>query len=299
MSEGGQVKSGLMSIGEEAKPPFAVAPAPVAVFAARAARLEALAAGHAVEGYLRLVAGICQAQAEVVTGLPPVSAPLASHQGMPPLQVDTLQVEGSLEETLVALSHALANLDAPADFKVAIGRIRDREPEARRALLAAIVDGEGAGDDIATEVIATAALQVHLTRLAALVDAEKLEPVADGVCPACGSPPVASAVVSWPNASNTRFCTCSLCATQWHVVRLKCASCGSTAGVSYPHIEGQKETLRAETCDVCRRYVKIVYQIKDPAHEPFADDIATLDLDLVLKAEGWTRGGRNPFLLGY
>jgi FdhE protein len=33
--------------------------------------------------------------------------------------------------------------------------------------------------------------------------------------------------------------------------------------------------------------------------EPFADDVATVGLDMLLTEEGWKRGGQNPFLLGY
>ncbi|MGL1728847.1 formate dehydrogenase accessory protein FdhE domain-containing protein, partial [Vibrio parahaemolyticus] len=56
------------------------------------------------------------------------------------------------------------------------------------------------GGDVAATVLLAAALQVHFTRLAAALDAASLQPVADGVCPACGAPPVASAVVDMPRA---------------------------------------------------------------------------------------------------
>ena len=61
----------------------------------------------------------------------------------------------------------------------------------------------------------------------------RLVPVGDGVCPACGGPPVASVIVGWQGADGTRFCTCSLCATQWNLVRIKCVLCGSTKGIAY------------------------------------------------------------------
>jgi FdhE protein len=41
-----------------------------------------------------------------------------------------------------------------------------------------------------------------------------------------------------------------------------------------------------------------LYQVNDPAREPMADDVATVGLDMLL-AEGWKRGGCNPFLLGH
>lgn len=292
---------GLMNIGEEAKPPFVILPDPSKVFLARATRLETLASGHPLEGYLRLVGQICRAQSDILSTLPPAEIPVtgAQHPGMPRLQFDTVAIDAIAIETLVKLVEALNHIDAPAAFKLVVQSISAMPPDVRHTLLSSALTRRPLGDDVASEAVASAALQVHFARLAANLDAGKIEPVADGVCPVCASPPVASAVVSWPQANNTRFCTCSLCATQWHVVRLKCVSCGSTGGMSYPHIEGHKDGLRAETCDGCKSYVKIVYQVQDPTLEPFADDIASLDLDLVLKNEGWKRGGRNPFLLGY
>ena len=152
---------------------------------------------------------------------------------------------------------------------------------------------------MAQRVLVLAGLQVHFARLAAALDAATLKPVANGACPACGSPPMASAIVGWPKAYNTRYCTCGLCGTMWNVIRATCVLCGATDGVSFRGIEGQAETVKAETCDSCRSYLKVVYQVSDRALEPLCDDVASAGLDMLLAEEGWKRGGQNPFLLGY
>ena len=85
----------------------------------------------------------------------------------------------------------------------------------------------------------------------------------------------------------------------WNVVRIKCVFCSSTEGISYHYIDGKTETVKGETCAQCRKYLKILYQVKDHELDPLSDDIASLDLDMLLAAEGWQRGGRNLFLLGY
>ena len=59
------------------------------------------------------------------------------------------------------------------------------------------------------------------------------------------------------------------------------------------------ETVKGETCAQCRKYLKILYQVKDHELDPLSDDVASLDLDMLLAAEGWQRGGHNLFLLGY
>ena len=166
-------------------------------------------------------------------------------------------------------------------------------------MVKAALDDAAPIDDLAQRVLVAAALQVHFARLAAMLVADDLKPVADGVCPVCGSAPMTSSVVGWPKAHNTRFCTCSLCGTQWNVVRVKCVLCSSTGGISYRIIEGKPDTVKAETCDTCRAYVKILYQVNDHLLDPLADDVATLGLDMLMAEDGWKRGGHNPFLLGY
>jgi FdhE protein len=92
-----------------------------------------------------------------------------------------------------------------------------------------------------------------------------------------------------------RFLSCALCACEWHCVRIKCANCQSTKGIAYHHIPEQP-AMKAETCDECRTYTKILYKEKDPDGEAFADDLATLGLDVLVGEAGWARATPNPFL---
>jgi FdhE protein len=144
-----------------------------------------------------------------------------------------------------------------------------------------------------------AALQVHFARLAARLDAARLAPVGDGACPACGGPPAASLLVRWLGSHGARFCACGLCGTMWNYVRIKCVLCGSTKGIAYQEVEGGPGTVKAETCDSCRGYVKILNQQNDPDVDPIADDVASLALDLLVREGGFRRGAVNPFLIGY
>ena len=43
----------------------------------------------------------------------------------------------------------------------------------------------------------------------------------------------------------------------------------------------------AETCDACHTYAKMLYQARDMQLDPFADDLATLGLDLLVADAGW------------
>ena len=112
--------------------------------------------------------------------------------------------------------------------------------------------------------LAFAALQVCWTRMAG----DLLQPEGDDAtdrvraCPVCGSPPLASLVHARGSLAGSRFLVCSLCATEWHLVRIKCTNCHSTKGIAYLEIEGVGAPVKAETCDECRTYTKIIYTEK-------------------------------------
>lgn len=305
MSETHSTRPQLSTIGELVNPPLAVLPDPSSVFLNRAKRLLALAPGHQLEQYLKFLASITRAQYDAQIGLAPVELPSAEQlaqsreHGMPPLSRASFAPDDVAIATLDRLLENLTSIQLPAEAAAALKSLQIMTRDDRRAALSKALAASEAQDGIAQRVLLLAALQVHFARMAAKLDAESLKSIADGVCPVCGSPPIASAVVGWPKAHNTRYCTCSLCATMWHVVRVKCVLCGSTANVTFRQIDGQPDTIKAETCDKCHGYVKILYQVKDPALEPLADDVASLGLDMLLREEGWERGGQNPFLIGY
>jgi FdhE protein len=142
-----------------------------------------------------------------------------------------------------------------------------------------------------------AALQVVWTDLASRLDVRDV-PYVDtpGVCPVCGSAPVASTVRIGGALQGYRYVQCGLCSTESHVVRVKCTNCDSTKGIAYHGIEGGSDALKAESCDECHTYRKIGYMEKDMEYEPFADDLASLTLDLLMGEAGYRRASPNPFL---
>ena len=62
-------------------------------------------------------------------------------------------------------------------------------------------------------------------------------------------------------------------------------------------IEGDSGAIKAETCDECHTYAKMLYQAKDMQVDPFADDLATLGLDVLVAEAGWARHAPNALLL--
>lgn len=295
-----------VDIGSVATPPFAVLPDPAPLFARRAARFDTLASRDGGMGaYLAFLAALCRAQHAALAGLPaprpldPQAAALAHEHGMPPLGTAGPDEDPAALAAFDALIAAVDRTGLPDAALAALTALTAAEPGERRDLLSAAFAGEVEEHRIAEHVFAAAAAQVHMARLAAALDAEALRKVTDGACPACGSPVVASSVVNWEGAANSRFCACPLCATQWHVPRVRCLACGSEKDVTFHGIEGGDEAVKAESCRACKSYVKIVYQPRDREVEPLADDVASLALDMLMRGEGYVRAGANPFLIGY
>jgi FdhE protein len=91
------------------------------------------------------------------------------------------------------------------------------------------------------------------------------------------------------------------------MVRVLCSQCGASGkNIAYHSLEanaadkGSSEVggaaVRAETCEQCHAYRKILYQEKDTGVEPVADDVASVALDLLLSEEGYHRASGNPLL---
>lgn len=301
----GAPRPDTIPIGEEAKPPFAVLPDPATVFARRAERLTELARGHDLAAYLSLLSALALAQHRVQErlaepALPPQDVRDRAHQfAMPPLDRTRFAADAAFRTGLERLIELLRAVAMPEPARAALDRVAWLDGSGRDAMMRAVLADAIPMAELAEHAYVAAALQVHFARMAARLDAAALVPVGDGACPVCGGPPVASLVVGWQGAHGTRFCACALCATLWNYVRIKCVLCGSTEGIGYQEIAGGNGHVKAETCDKCRGYVKILQQHNDPALEPVADDVATLALDLLVRDAGFRRGAFNPFLLGY
>jgi FdhE protein len=302
---GGAVPLAPMDIGEVATPPFAVLPDVSSVFLRRSERFAELAPGHQIEPYLSLLAKITRAQHDVQSTMPTPAPPdarqlqLARENVMPPISTTLMELGETADQTFELLLQRLAAEDLAATARLTLEAVQHATPADRRAMMQAVISDEVPTDAVAEHVLAAAAIQLLFARLAAQLDVASLQSVADGACPSCGGAPSASAIVGWNGAHGTRFCTCSTCATQWNVVRIRCLVCGNEKGIAYHSLEGGPDTIMGETCESCSSYVKMIHQHKDHTLDPVADDVASLALDLTLTKEGWTRASINPFLMGY
>lgn len=291
-----------IDIGNVAQPPFVRLPDLATLFDRRARRLDVLAQDHPLADYLAFIAALTRAQAGAATSLPSGVLPgrdqiafMHEHK-LPVLDRLTWRRDPSWRAALDGVLARLADVAMPDAARAAMSALRADE-SAREALADRVLGIDPGPADAAQGCFVSAALQVYWSRMAGLLDAADVRPIEPpGGCPVCGAVPIASVVLAEGALQGVRFLCCPLCASEWHSVRIKCAHCQSTKGIAYQHISGQP-AVKAETCDECRTYTKIVYKDKAADADPFADDLASFGLDLLVGEAGWARAAAHPFLV--
>ena len=176
--------------------------------------------------------------------------------------------------------------------------LRARSPAATEALADAFLRGVVDEKDAGSSFWIALALQVHFTRLAGALPTRALRLLEQrSLCPCCGSTSSASLVTGAGQNPGARYLYCSLCSTAWNYSRAVCVTCGGSRTLAIRGVEGDSGVVKAETCDECGTYSKMAYQAKDMQADPYADDLATLGLDVMVGEAGWARHAPNPLVL--
>lgn len=293
-------------------------PEPKTLFAERAMRLRQLASGHAMGRYLEFAADLALAQSRAVERLMaqglllPTPSQLAGARavGRPPIPAVDWPRDAVWREILSGLLDDMPSLP-PGALTVA-SDLRCRCAQDLDAQADALLTGVMAGLDLAAAPLIGAALQVWFACLVAetgrrYLDADTpvfVAPIDPSFCPCCGSAPTASITRQVGDVSGQRYLHCSLCAAEWHLVRIQCSHCGSGAKLAYQALQGVEQeeasrnpAIQAETCDECGHYLKILHTDRDAFVEPAADDLASVTLDLLVSEAGYERSGVNLLLL--
>lgn len=300
--------------------PFFMWPERATLFAERAMRLRQLAAGgHPMQDFLQFMAEVALVQQELLARHPAVPLPTtqqldaAARAGVAPLAPADWPRDPAWRDTLRTLVQRLRPHAPPVMQAVLddMSVLSDADIEAQAD---ALLDATPHGLDLAMAPLVAAALQVHWTHLVLAVLAahthggQPFGRIDDATaCPCCGSRPTASITREAGDSSGQRYLHCSLCSTQWHMVRIKCSHCESTRSIAYQALSpatgeddadrAAQAAVQAETCDECGHYLKIVHRDRDPLVDPVADDLATLTLDLLVSESGKQRHGVNLMLL--
>jgi len=273
------------------------------LFVDRAARLRQLAPGHAMGDYLQFVAHVADVQDWGLGNMPPVPLPgddkleLSRAHGMPPLGTQMHHRDRAWCDLLRRMLRRLADRTTGVQRSI-VARLDGERDDLYEAQASKLLAGITLGLDLAYAPLIGAALQVYWVHLVIALGKERFDRIDTAtVCPACGSRPVVSIVRIGGQEGGYRYLHCSLCATEWHMVRIKCTTCESTKGIRYHGIDGGTKAVLAEGCDECDTYLKILYMDRDAQVEPAADDLATTALDLLMADTGKLRSGHNLMLI--
>lgn len=300
----GSAPSGIMEA------PYVVLP-DAKLFSKRAARLRELVEQvPPLDEFLAFMARVVQAQHQVLTEREPAWQPApnafdrALEHGMPPLGFVALRRDIHWQDDLRAMLDAI-ELHVGQRQRPFIDRLREMGSEALDRLADEVLEASP-GDEVTRPLLplVAAALQVSWARLAMGLPRPPERPTGDArsLCPTCGSAPVASVVHNERHRSGVRYLHCSLCATEWHLERVKCSSCDSGGKLLYVELKDEQGKavlpVQAETCDGCHSYLKLMQREIHGRADPVADDLASLALDMLLAEQGvYARSGYNPLLI--
>jgi FdhE protein len=273
------------------------------LFSRRVERFRHLSHGHSMGDYLNFLALLADAQQAALNKFPTLSPPdldeqaLCREHGMPLLSAHSWHRNPAWREGLSMILQQLGDAALPPAARETVNKLMQSGEIELEKMADSILAGDLA--DISPQELpfVAAALQVYWVQMASALGEDvfgRLEQ--GGVCPVCGSRPNAGIVRVGGSEQGLRYLSCSLCASQWHMVRIKCSSCESTHGINHYILEGSNGAVKAESCDGCNSYLKLMYLEKDGQMEAMADDLATLALDMLMDKEGRFRSGPNLFL---
>lgn len=287
-------RAGLPQQDVIGQPTPIILPDPATLFTGRAERLAVLAEGHPMAAWLHFMGSLVRAQqaaCDVMPSLPPVDCVA----GLPPLAADTHPRDPCWRAALSRVLELATDPAVPEQARGVLAGLRGQDPEPLAAqYLLGRVPAARAGEAMAV----AAALQVYFASRAAALPFGALCLLSQrGLCPVCGSAPVAGVITAAGTTPGVRYLHCGLCASAWNHARAVCVGCGESKGLALQAIEGGSRAVKAETCDVCHGYLKMAYQAEDMGVEPMADDLASLGLDLLVSEAGWSRLAPNPLVL--
>lgn len=285
-------------------PEALILPDPATRFIRTAARLEALSAGSPMAEWLRFMAQLARIQHRAAAKLAPLAGPgratveQAVEARMPPLAADGHRRDPAWRDALDLMLDDFEVDAAPPQALAEMAKLRAREPGAVERLADKFLHGAVDPSDAGAALYVAAALQVYFTSLAAALPAPALRLLPQrGLCPCCGSTPVSGVVTASGQTPGVRYLYCSLCSTAWNHARAICITCGESRSLILEGIDGDSGVVKAETCGQCKSYAKMLYQARDMDLDPYADDLATLGLDILVAEAGWSRHAPNPLLL--
>lgn len=90
--------------------------------------------------------------------------------------------------------------------------------------------------------------------------------------------------------NQARHLRCGQCSSDWRVGRLQCIYCGNEDHntLRFLQLEGKPDNTRAEVCDKCNGYLKVITAFAPTTTELLVlEDLAALHLDYIAQGRGF------------
>ncbi len=268
------------------------------LYSHRRERLEQLAQNHPFANYLTFIAGLVATQQIVLRenpleNMPELNAQQLAHQ---PLNCRTWLRDEHWLKLLSALLEKMA-VNANEDLQATIEWLQKASNSELNQLADKLLNEEFSEVGSDKALFIWSALSIYWRQMANKIPHQSVLENGDNLtrCPVCNSAPTAS-VVHLGEQQGLRYLHCALCETEWNMVRAKCSNCDQMGKLSYFMLNDEFAAVRAETCDDCESYLKILFQEKAPEMDVMADDLASLFLDVEMEEKGYARSGLNPYL---
>ena len=273
------------------------------LFLQRAERFRQLASKRSsIAGYLSLMAELAQAQHSTLDGFPLVTFPDETHvklsleHRLPPLNSVSWPRDPAWQEALRQIIDRFKPQEAPV--AAILNKLKAASADELENWADRLLAWDFAAVDVGSAPFLAAALQIYWTAMIGRLDSRGLAQLEQqNRCPVCGSHPVASILETGGAIQGRRYLCCSLCASEWNLGRIQCGNCGASQGIAYYEVDGMGEAVKAESCDACKTYLKVMNREKDIRVEAFADDLGSVTLDLLMAEAGFQRFGINPLLI--
>jgi FdhE protein len=114
-------------------------------------------------------------------------------------------------------------------------------------------------------------------------------PWSKGACLICGD---AATLAELQGNNLTMHLRCGRCGADWLFRRLQCVYCGNEDPRTLRYLDSgsRGEIMRAETCEKCKGYIKIIAAFDPtPAELLAVEDLAALHLDYIAQKRGYSR----------
>ena len=110
-----------------------------------------------------------------------------------------------------------------------------------------------------------------------------------GSCFVCGA---GATLGELQDNDQVKHLRCGSCGADWQFRRLECMHCGNEdhRTQKFLYVDGRRDTMRVEACDVCKGYLKVISSFTPtPAEMLPVEDLATLHLDFIALGRGYER----------